>query len=99
MERSSLIIAVEDVLRQGLALLAQVDPSLYGTVAGFPFNASIGQHYRHVLDHFITLDVAQGSLIDYDNRQRDPQIESDVAFASVVTEELIHGFRDRKSVV
>ncbi len=50
---SSLAKAAEDVLKQGLVLLSELDAETYALVAPKPYNASLGQHYRHVLDHFL----------------------------------------------
>ena len=47
-----LIVAAQDVLMQGLGLLFELGDRTYSLVAGTPFNASVGQHYRHVLEHF-----------------------------------------------
>ena len=58
-----------------------------------PYSASIGQHYRHVLDHFLCLEsgIAAGE-IDYDNRERNPQLETDLNYARATTERLIEVF-------
>ena len=70
----SLARATEDVLRQGLALLLELNGESFAAVAPEPYGASIGQHYRHVLDHFLCLEsgIATGEF-DYDNRQRNPR--------------------------
>ena len=67
----SLTRAIEDVLRQGLALLFELNGESFAAPAPEPYSASIGQHYRHVLDHFLCLEsgMAAGE-IDYDNRER-----------------------------
>jgi hypothetical protein len=82
--------AAEEVLQQGLMLLAQVDDETYGRVVGSPYRASLGQHYRHVLDHFSCLVAGiEGLEIDYDQRARDPQLETSVESARAATEMLI----------
>jgi DinB superfamily len=89
----SLVQAAEDVLRQGLALLAELSEESFAAVVPAPYNASIGQHYRHVLDHFLCLEAgALSGEIDYDNRARDPQLETDLRFARATTERLICSF-------
>src|SRR5437773_951430 len=50
-----LIVAAQDVLLQGLGLLFELGDRMYSHVTGTPFNASVGQHYRHVLEHFAIL--------------------------------------------
>ncbi len=96
----SLVNAAEDVLRQGLALLEELDNQNFAAVVPAPYNASIGQHYRHVLDHFLCLEagLATGE-IDYDNRDRNPRLETDIEYARVTTERLIGVFRSCESDV
>jgi len=91
----SLAQAVEDVLLQGLSLLGELNDERFAAVAPAPYDASIGEHYRHLLDHFICLEagVLSGE-IDYDNRSRDPRLETDLRFARATTERLIRTFRD-----
>jgi hypothetical protein len=82
--------AALEVLQQGLTLLAQVDEATYGTFVASPYRASLGQHYRHVLDHFSCLVAGVETLeIDYDRRARDPRLETSVESARAATERLI----------
>ncbi len=89
----SLARATEDVLRQGLVLLLELNRESFAALAPEPYNASIGQHYRHVLDHFLCLEsgVATGE-IDYDNRERNRRLETDLDYARATTERLIQVF-------
>jgi len=86
--------AAEGVLQQGLTLLAQLDEVTYGKFIGSPRRASLGQHYRHVLDHFLCLITGVEVLeIDYDRRARDPRLEKSLEFARATTERLMREFR------
>ena len=86
--------AAEDVLRQGLALLSHLDDAQFSAVAAAPYKASIGQHYRHVLDHFLCLDAGIAAQeINYDARERNPRLETDLNYARATTERLIRVFR------
>ena len=89
----SLARATEDVLRQGLALLFELNGESFAAVAPEPYDASIGQHYRHVLDHFLCLEsgMATGE-IDYDNRERNPQLETDLELCPGDHREIDPGF-------
>jgi len=89
----SLAQATEDVLRQGLALLFELNGKTFAAIAPAPYQASIGQHYRHVLDHFLCLEsgIAVGEIA-YDDRARDPRLEIDLDFAWSTTERLIRVF-------
>jgi hypothetical protein len=93
MKPSSLICAVESVLRQGCALLTSINNETYTLKGKGPDGASIGAHYRHVLDHFLCL--IQGlwdGEINYDRRARSPELEGSVEAALDATEELIQTF-------
>jgi hypothetical protein len=69
-------------LRQGIDLLGQLSDEMY-VKAVAPYAASgVGKHIRHNLDHYETFlaGLPSGS-IDYDSRQRDPQVETDRRYA------------------
>ena len=89
MDRSSLISAAEDVLRQGIALLDSIDEDTYSRKEEGPWGSSIGAHYRHVLDHFLCLIEGLWDFqINYDHRSRDREIETSVEVARSTTQEL-----------
>jgi len=90
---TSLNIAVKDVLQQGCNFLDRIDDERYGrpleSRAGEK-PASLGAHYRHVLDHFLCLaEGIRTGQVNYDQRRRNPQVESSVTCARLVTEGLI----------
>ena len=90
MNRTALLGSVEEVLTQALTLLDSVDQACYSEVAAPPHSASIGQHFRHVLDHFLCL--AEGiptGQIDYDRRSRARELETDLDAARNRTRELL----------
>jgi uncharacterized damage-inducible protein DinB len=93
MNTIALLGSVEDVLRQALALLDSLEAGRYSEIAGPPHSASIGQHYRHVLDHFLCLaEGLQNGQIDYDRRSRDRELETDLSAARAATSELLLRF-------
>jgi hypothetical protein len=89
-----IISAVEEVLHQGNVLLAELEPHAYAAPLGQPYNASIGGHYRHVLDHFVCLlsGLATGK-VDYDARSRSKVVETDIDEARLLTDELLSALR------
>ncbi len=90
---SSLNIAVRDVLRQGCALLDRVSDEVYARPLGGTFSGSLGAHYRHVLDHFLCLiEGIRSGEVNYDQRRRNPDLETSVKQARWVTEGLIDEF-------
>jgi hypothetical protein len=93
MNVNALTASVHDVLQQGLLLLEIVDEQTFRTVAEAPHSASIGQHYRHVLDHFICLaDGIMTGTIDYDRRSRNRDLETRGETAREKTRELLNLF-------
>ena len=89
-------IAVKDVLQQGCIFLDRIGDERYGRPLESPAGekpASLGAHYRHVLDHFICLaEGIRTGQVNYDQRRRNPQVESSVTCARLVTEVLIDEF-------
>ncbi len=77
------------ILDQGEALLDAVSSDIYTTQVSAAFNSSIGGHYRHCLDHYVSFQRAlDRGIVDYDARGRDPRVESDPAFARQLTRQL-----------
>jgi len=94
MEPPELVGAAQDVLLQGLGLLFELGDHTFSRTAGAPFNASIGQHYRHVLEHFQSLIKGQRSgEINYDARERNVRIESEVTYASIATCDVLRALK------
>lgn len=88
-QNHELIQSVIEIFQQGEALLAEISNVNYTHKVPVAFNASIGGHYRHCLDHFRTLvgAAATGDL-DYDRRERGTLIETDRFAALNATREL-----------
>jgi uncharacterized damage-inducible protein DinB len=77
------------ILRQGEDLLKLVNAEEFARRNPMMFNGSIGGHYRHCLDHFSSwLRGLEDDEVNYDHRERDPQIESDPALALKATREM-----------
>src|SRR5512134_3182756 len=88
-----LITSVIEVLNQGEALLSELDDESYVRKLPTAFNASIGGHYRHCLDHFRSLlDAAQGGNLNYDHRERGALLETDRFAALNATRALREGY-------
>ena len=89
-----LIVAAQDVLMQGLGLLFELGDRTYSHVVGTPFNASVGQHYRHVLEHFQSLIRGlRAREINYDARERNQRLQSDVTYASIATCDVLRALK------
>jgi hypothetical protein len=74
---------VRQLTGQIQGLLDQVDQELYQKPLDIYNGSSIGQHVRHIFDFYRCLSkgVPQG-IIDYADRQRDPNLETNPAFAA-----------------
>ena len=92
-DSNELLRSVLQTLSQGEALLAQLSDADYTQTLPVAFNASIGGHYRHCLDHFRSLlaAAADGDL-NYDHRERGTLVESDRFAALNATRELRESF-------
>ena len=69
-------------LQQASEMLGDLPDTLFGTARPPYFSSGIGPHLRHVLDHYhcFLRDVGSGQ-IDYDQRIRNTELESNRAFA------------------
>src|SRR5262245_24022944 len=93
-ESQELIHSVLETLEQGEALLTQLSDEDYTRKVPIAFNASIGGHYRHCLDHFRSLlNAAHSGDLNYDHRERGTLIEHDRFAALNATRELCSAFQ------
>ena len=94
MNTPDLVSAAQDVLLQGLNLLFEINDSGFARIAKAPFNASIGQHYRHVLEHFQSvIRGAHAGHVNYDERQRNRRMETEVSYASIATCDVLRALK------
>jgi uncharacterized damage-inducible protein DinB len=77
------------ILSQGEDLLRALDHVTYSQRVPAVFNASMGGHYRHCLDHFASwLLGLDADEVDYDHRKRDPRVEAQPDFALALTSQM-----------
>lgn len=91
------LVALCDVLRQGLLLLDALSDDEYRRALPEAYHASVGGHYRHCLEHFqALLEESESGLaretIDYDARQRDRDLETARSRAVERTKHLLEAF-------
>jgi hypothetical protein len=95
MSPPALVEAAQDLLLQGLRLLFELGDQTLSRSAGAPFHASIGQHYRHVLEHFQSLIKGRLSAeVNYDARERNVRIETEVTYASIATCDVLRALKN-----
>src|SRR5258706_12442072 len=88
-----LIESVIETMQQGETLLTEISDETYTRKVPIAFNASIGGHYRHCLDHFRSLlGSAMDRDLNYDHRERDTLVEKDRFAALNATRELCEGY-------
>jgi hypothetical protein len=81
--------AIHNVFRQLSESLQQLSNDEYTKHCTTLFNATIGQHVRHIIELFICLEqgYVQG-LVNYEKRKRDYTIESDKDVAITLLEQI-----------
>lgn len=92
--------AVNNVFVQLSATLDQLSQEQYVQPCKTLFNATIGQHVRHIIELFQCLENGyEVGLVNYEKRKRDIRIESDKAFASGLLTEVYQGLeRENKEL-
>jgi hypothetical protein len=79
--------AIQNVFVQLSESIRELTVEEYTHSSDILFNATIGQHVRHVIELFLELEKGyETGCINYDKRKRDYTIESDKVFAI----ELLH---------
>lgn len=75
---------VKNVLKDKSVILSKISSADYIQKHPMIYNASVGQHVRHILDHFSALvssTTNDNGVADYDSRQRNTAIETSVSAA------------------
>lgn len=97
MPLQQLIDANIDALQRGAQLLLRIDDAIYQQRLGTVFNGTLGAHVRHNLDFYLSLlDALPGAAIDYEQRRRDPVIETDRASAVDLIAQICKRLRDAR---
>jgi uncharacterized damage-inducible protein DinB len=81
-----------DLVRQGLGVLEKLDDESYRRAAPQLGSGGIGVHFRHCIDFYTCLlrDLGAGR-VDYDQRLREPRLETDRQLALERLRELAAG--------
>lgn len=72
-------------------VIAQVDDIAYQAVSKPAFQSSLGQHARHILEHYqcFISQVGSGNELNYDLRCRNLKLESERSYCLSVIDEII----------
>jgi len=88
--KRALTTPVSFLLGQLQHLLKQLTPDEYVQPVELLTGSSIGQHSRHVLEFYIELEKGyRCGVVNYDKRERDHRIETDLNFALEVIQTII----------
>jgi hypothetical protein len=76
-------IANLDILNQFKSVLVQFDAREYKKALRILNDVSLGQHTRHIIEFYICLfNSLESGNVNYDSRERDLRIESDLEYAT-----------------
>jgi uncharacterized damage-inducible protein DinB len=87
-----MIDTAKNNLNQLRGLLEKLNSDDYAARPDVLFGASIGEHYRHILEFYLLL--VSGSftgVISYDRRERDARIANDTTFARETIDRIMNG--------
>lgn len=74
--------AIGNIFGQLGSSLQQLTPEQYAQPSQLLFNATIGQHVRHIIELFLCLEKGYTTgVVNYEKRKRDYRLETDKSFA------------------
>ncbi|NDI99785.1 DinB family protein [Flavobacterium sp. LaA7.5] len=83
-----LVSAVKNNLDELLVLLQSLSDTEYSKPVNALAQATIGQHVRHIIEMYLCLmEKYDCAMINYDNRERNKNIESNILYA---TEKIVY---------
>ena len=82
---------IQNVFVQLTETLNQLSDDEYRQPSKILFNASIGQHVRHIIELFLCLEKGyETGVVNYEKRKRDYQVETNKDFAIQLLKEIYH---------
>lgn len=76
-------------LEQGVSLLLSITDDQYSFNNGKYFKSGIGRHFRHIIEHYLSLINGYTDKVNYDHRERDLKLETDRKFTISTLRSLI----------
>lgn len=77
-------------LNQGIELLSEVSDDMYASNNGTYNKSGIGRHFRHIIEHYLSIVNIENSILDYDARDRDLRLENDRKFMITTIKRVIN---------
>ena len=88
---------IQNVFVQLSESLNQLSDGEYIQPSTILFNATIGQHVRHIIELFLCLEKGyEEGIVNYEKRKSDYRIETDKKFRSVFAEGYLQQFKQTK---
>ena len=82
---------IQNVFVQLTETLNQLSGEQYTQPSKILFDASIGQHVRHIIELFLCLEKGyETGVVNYEKRKRDYQIETNKDFAAELLKDIYH---------
>jgi len=82
---------IQNVFVQLTETLNQLSADEYVRPSKTLFNASIGQHVRHIIELFLCLEKGyESGVVNYEKRKRDYQIETNKELANQLLKDIYH---------
>lgn len=82
---------IQNVFVQLTESLGQLSKEEYTRPSSILFNASVGQHVRHIIELFLCLEKGyETGTVNYEKRKRDYTIETDKELAIQLLKEIYH---------
>ena len=93
--------AIQNVFLQLDVSLRELTPAQYVQPSKTLFNATIGQHVRHIIELFVCLEEGyERGLVNYDKRRRDRKIETEKDLAIALLKQVYNGLnKENKELV
>lgn len=78
-----------EALDSGARLLQLLSDEQYNRVYSPYFSSSIGKHFRHILDHYLSfISGLNNCHVNYDQRDRDERLENDPGYALKIVNQI-----------
>jgi len=82
---------IQNVFAQLTETIKQLSDDEYSQPSKILFNASIGQHVRHIIELFLCLEKGyETGVVNYEKRKRDYEIETNKDFAVQLLNDIYH---------
>ena len=90
MSSQSILADNIQALTSGAEILKRLSREQYNQVSSPYFTASVGKHFRHILDHYLSfISGLSDRHVNYDQRDREARIETDAHCALDTLQQII----------